>query len=88
MVYCLSVLRSVWGMSVVAVTLVVFEMKYNMVRRFAIRHLCSRFLDKKMAVWLNGETEDLFSFWVVLGCVRGFWQQEECIEKRVWVSNV
>ena len=36
-----------------------------MVRRFAIRHFCGGFLDGKMMVWLNGETEDLFSFWVV-----------------------
>ena len=33
-----------------------------MVRRFAIRHFCGGFLDRKMK---TEETEDLFSFWVV-----------------------
>ena len=50
-----------------------------MVRRFLIRHFCGWFLYGKMAAWLNGKTEGLFSFWVD---VLGFWQQEGWVEKR------
>ena len=36
-----------------------------MLGRFAIEHFCCRFLYGKMAAYLNGEIEGLFSFWVV-----------------------
>ena len=36
-----------------------------MVGRFAIKHFCGGFLDGKLTAGLKGETEDLFSFWVV-----------------------
>ena len=36
-----------------------------MVGRFARKHFSCGFLNEKMTVWLNAETEDLFSFWVV-----------------------
>ena len=54
-----------WDMRLVAVTSVVFELRYNIVVRLAIRLFCDGFLYENMAVWLNVETEDLFSFWVI-----------------------
>ena len=33
-----------------------------MVGRFAMQYFCGGFPDGKMTAWLNGETEDLFSF--------------------------
>ena len=72
MVYYLSVLRSTWGTRVGAMTLVAFEvyiwcfeLRYNMVERFAIKHFCGGFPEGKLTTWLNGETENLYSFWVV-----------------------
>ena len=45
--------------------IIVFESsRYNILGRFAIRHLCVGFLDRKMTVRLNGGSEDLFSFWM------------------------
>ena len=49
-----------WDMRVVAVAEEVvevyssFELRYNMVGRFAIQFFCGGFLDGKMTAWLNG----------------------------------
>lgn len=32
---------------------------------FAVRNFCGGFFNGKMVAWVNGETEGLFSFWVV-----------------------
>ena len=42
----------------------VFELRYNIVIRYAIRYFCGGFPNEKMTAWLNGETDGLFSFWV------------------------
>ena len=46
--------------------IVVFKSsRYNVVRRFAMRHFQDGFLDGKITACLNGYSEDLISFGIV-----------------------
>ena len=55
----------------------VFELKNNMVGRFAITHICGGFLDGKVKTRLN----IYFLFWCSTGCVRGLWQERGVLGK-------
>ena len=55
-----------------------------MVGRFTIRHFCGGFLDEKMTACLNGESEDLFSFWVVYWDVFEVCDDERGVLRKVW----
>lgn len=66
----LSILGSVCGKRVAALILVVFVKMCSlarwciMVREFAVRPFCGRFLYGEMAAWVIGQIEALVSFWM------------------------
>ena len=64
------VLCFVWGISIVAATIVVFWEKWvhiegnpknNMIGRFLARYFCGVLLYEKIATWVKKEVESLFS---------------------------
>ena len=64
--------------------IVVFKSRNNMVGRFFIRHFCGGLLDGKMTARLK----IYFLYGWSTECVRGLWQREGYVEKRVWTRNV
>ena len=69
--------------------IIVFESsRYNILGRFAIRHFCGGFLDRKMRACLNRESEDIFSFWmypldVLVACSN----ERDVLRKGCWLEG-